>query len=295
MGYKYLNTCYPELFDSALRYIIQNNAIRNSQSNYASVLTKVISTKTTTTSLYLKFTVATNVNSNTTNRTVCNIKTSTTNKNLLIMENSSQIIVTDANTTFKKTIDIPSKSTTFPSANHQRNLFIHFDTVQNVADIYADGILYGSVTCGNSGETIKEVVLGALIADTWNQYYVYVNNIIISDTEFSPLESITEITPTLTSNDWTITNGVASTDTLGSSMTITAPSSSIDETRKTVTGYIIPLLNCSPNPAINSLNITQGTVTKNVKLPLEASTESDNFTVSQLADISATVIASSIL
>lgn len=294
MGYKYLNTCYPELFDSAVGYTIQNNAIRNSESHYTSTLTKIISTTTSTTSLYLKFTVATNVSS-ATDRQVCKIRTSTTNKNLVIIENGSTIIVTDTNGTFREELSVPSKSTTFPSANHQRDLFIHFDTVQNVADIYADGILYGSVTCGNSGETITEVLLGALNGGSWTQYYVYISNVIISDTEFSPIESVTEITPTLTSNDWTITDGVASTDTLGSSMTITAPPSSIDETRKTVTGYTIPLLNCIPTATINSLNITQGTVTKNVKLPLEANTESDSFTVSQLADISATVIASSTL
>jgi hypothetical protein len=294
MGYKYLNTCYPELFDSAVGYTIQNNAIRNRESHVTSTLTNVISRKTSTTSLYLKFTVATNLSS-TTNREICYIRTSDTNKTLVIKENSTQIIVTDEKTTFSETVTVPSKSTTFPSANHQRDLFIHFDTVQNVADIYADGILYGSVTCGNSGETIKEVLLGALNGGAWTQYYVYINNVIISDTEFSPLESVTEITPTLTSNDWTITDGVASTDTLGDSMTITATPSSIDETRKTVTGYTIPLLNCIPTTTINSLNITQGTVTKNVKLPLDASTESDSFTVSQLADISATVIASSTL
>ena len=291
MGYKYLNTCYPELFDSASEYIVQNNAIRNTESHRTFVLTKLISTKTSTTSLYLKFTVATNV-VNATDRTICEIKTSTTNKNLVIKENSSQIVVTDANTTFSETIMIPSKSTTFPSANHQRDFFIHFDTVQNVADIYADGILYGSVTCGNNGETITDVSLGALIGGIYSQYYVYISNVIISDTEFPLIESVTEITPTITSNDWTITDGVASTDTLGASMTITAQPSSIDETKKTVTGYTIPLLNCMPAATINSLNITQGTVTKNVKLPLEASTESDNFTVSQLADISATAIAS---
>lgn len=291
MGYKYLNTCYPELFDSAVGYTIQNNAIRNSEAATASTLTKIISTKTTTSSLYIKFTVATSVSS-ATDRQICKIRTSTTNKDLLIIENSSTIIVTDTNTTFKEEIAIPSKTTTFPSANHQRDLFIHFDTVQNVADIYADGILYGSVTCGNSGETIQNVLLGALNGGAWFQYFVYISNVIISDTEFSPLESVTEITPTLTSNDWTITDGVASTDTLGSSMTITAPPSSIDETRKTVTGYTIPLLNCIPTATINSLNITQGTVTKNVKLPLDASTESDSFAVFQLADISATAIAS---
>lgn len=291
MGYKYLNTCYPELFDSAVGYIIQDNAIRNRESHITSTLTNGISRKTSTTSLYLKFTIATNVSSDT-NRQICNIVTSTANKNLLIIENSSQIIVTDANGTFREELSVPSKSTTFPSANHQRDLFIHFDTVQNVADIYADGILYGSVTCGNNGETITDVSLGALIGGIYSQYYVYISNVIISDTEFPLIESVTEITPTITSNDWTITDGVASTDTLGASMTITAQPSSIDETKKNVTGYTIPLLNCMPAATINSLNITQGTVTKNVKLPLEASTESDNFTVSQLADISATAIAS---
>jgi len=291
VGYKYLNTCYPELFDSAIGYLVTDNAIRNDGANASSILTKNIISKITTTSLYLKFTVATNLTD--TNREICNIKT--LGDNILIKENSSTLIITDANGTFSQTIDVPSKATSYPKANHQRDLFIHIDTVQNVADIYADGILYGSVTCSNSGETIQEVSLGALNAGLFSQYYMYVNNIIISDTEFSPLESITEITPTLTSNDWTITDGVASTDTLGDSMTITAPPSSIDETRKTVTGYTIPLLNCIPTTTINSLNITQGTVTKNVKLPLEASTESDNFTVSQLADISATVIASSTL
>lgn len=288
MGYKYLNTCYPELFDSATGYLVTDNAIRNNVDYTSSILTKNIISKITTTSLYLKFTVATDLEKST--RKICNIKTS--GDNILIKEHPSTLIITDNNGTFSQTINVPSKATSYSRANHQRDLFIHIDTVQNIVDIYADGILYGSVTCGNNGEPITEILLGALEAGTYSMYYAYICNITISDTEFPISETITEVSPTITTTDWTVTNGIASTDTLGSSMTLTAPLGAIDETKRTVTGYTIPLFNCMPTTTINSLNITQGTVTKNIKLPLDASTESDNFTVSQLADISATAIAS---
>jgi hypothetical protein len=296
MGYKYLNTYYPELFDSASlnNLTISNGFIVNSNSSTKYILTKNIYPKISTTSIYIKMTVATNSVSDQ-NRCVMHINLLNNTNYLKLSTNSSQLVLTDNNGSFSWVGNVPSRplrvDVTLASL-YQRDLLIHFDTVMNCVDIYSDGIFYASIDCAYNGEYIDKISLGGVEAGTSKTYYAAIKNIIISDTEFSPLESVTEITPTLTSNDWTITDGVASTDTLGDSMTITAPSSSIDETRKTVTGYAIPLLNCIPTTTINSLNITQGTVTKNVKLPLDGSTESDNFTVSQLADISATAIAS---
>ena len=110
---------------------------------------------------------------------------------------------------------------------------------------------------------------------------------------FSPAEEVVEVTPTITTSDWTVTDGVATTNTVGDEMVLTVPYGAIDETSVKPTGYTVGLLNSAPSEDVNAVDITQGSTTDQVILPSGA-TQSDYFTVSQASDISATVVARSV-
>ena len=184
---------------------------------------------------------------------------------------------------------VPSIANSPTNGFHSRDLFLHIDTTLDVIEVYSNSIKYCSVSGGLSGETVNEVDFGRVTSSPY--YNAYLGQIIISDTAFSVNETITEISPTITSTDWTISSGVASTDSVGGSMTLTAPSSTVDETTRTVTGYSVAFMDSTPSDTINAINVTQSGTTKQVILPSGAAETADTFTVSQLSDISATAVA----
>lgn len=294
MSYKYINTKYADLFDSSSSTTVIDNIIFSNY-GYASSLVKEINAEITTTSIYVKFTAVSNVNSNL--KTIMNIRTLNGANNLILKEHASQIQLTTYNNAFSWTGDVPSTAISISgyAANtfHKREIMIHFDTVQNHADLYSDGILYASISCANNGDYIRNITLGALDVQSLAIYAAGVSDIIVSDTEIPLTEKITEVTPTITSNDWSVVDGEATTDILGGEMTLTSPSGAIDETRRTLTGYSPVFFNCSSSETINALTITQGGNTQQVKIPTSGKKETkDVFSVLKLSDISASVVAS---
>lgn len=293
---KFLDTKYPSLFDSSTHCTTDTtyNVIKsdNNSSGVAAYCIKNINNTITTTSIWVRFLCQ---SSGTTNNDVLRIRTDDASKNLRVASSQTQLLLTDSQSTFSWTIDVPSKEVKISAQYYyQRTLVVHFDTVQNIAEIYSDGIYYGSTACGNSGENISEVAIGSIGAAsaTGKLYYVRFADIIISENQILPTESVTEVTPTITSTDWTVSDGVASADNVGDSMTLTAPSGSIDETKRAVTGYGLAFFSVSPSETINALNITQGSATKQVMLSGSGAVETaDTFTATQLSDISATAVA----
>jgi hypothetical protein len=219
---------------------------------------------------------------------ILNIRT-VNGSNLLIYENAGQIKITNTNNTFSQIVNVPSKINS--SDNHYRTIMVHFDTVQNLANFYSDGILYASVSCGNNGEDINNVTIGALDRGS-KFYYFYFSNLIISDSSILLTESVIDVTPTISSTDWTVSSGVASADTVGDTMTLTLPSGAIDETKRTVTGYSAAFFNCAPSETINAVTVEQSGTTKQVVLPSNGAVETlDTFAVSSASDVSALVTA----
>lgn len=278
---KFLNTQYPLLFDGTVGNVTSgDNSIYIPNTSDSVYCTKTISS---TTSLYIKVFVKTNTDSNL--RCVLDVKTNGGN-NLQLYESNSQLelAMTTGNTVFW----VDSVPATSSGSLHERTLYLHIDTTENTVDLYSDGIKYASVSAGFSGESISEVRLGKMGTYYWE--ILYFNQIIIADTAFPLTEAISEVSPTITSTDWTVSSGVATTDSIGSSMTLTAPSGSINETTRIVTGYSVAFLDASSTETINALNVTQGATTKQVLLPSSGAVEtSDTFTASQLSSISATV------
>jgi hypothetical protein len=288
---KYLNTKYPDLFDSAYGCDISHNLIRNAKSGSSNYCIKNISNSVSTTSIYLKFYYISNYSKTTISPKIVDITTSSS-ANLVLYENASQLKLTNNNNGFSWSGDVPSTTASVIDVGyHQREITIHFDTVQNLAELYSDGVLYASVTCANNGETIQNVKIGGINISSSILYSFYFGNVIISDSSFPITETVTEITPTITTTDWLVSaNNEASTDDLGSVMTLTAPSGSIDETKKTVTGYSTAFMNGVITSTINAVNVTQGANTNSVLLQNNRSVETVNpFVVTQLSDISATV------
>ena len=248
--------------------------------------------KAETTSIYLKFTLwSTGGIDNGLLLNVKTIKNGANGNNILMYSNSTSLKFTNANGTFTQTIDVPSTSTYYNNFTyHVRELMLHIDTVQNFIKVYCKGLLCDTITIDNDGENIDDIIIGNLNANGYNMYKFKLKDIIISTNEILPTEAITEVTPTITSTAWTVSSGTATTDTVGASMTLTAPSGSIDETRRSVTGYGVAFLDASSASTINALNITQDSTTKQVLLPSSGAVEtSDTFAVAQLSSISATV------
>ena len=176
-----------------------------------------------TTSIYVKFFWNTNFSSTTFGQ-ILNVLTSGSKKVVLSMANG-QLRLTDGTNTLW-TGSVPSTISTWPNSNQyfNRYLYLHIDTVLDIVELYSDSIKCASVSVSFSGETLNEVRIGRLNTPNNILYTAYFNQIIISDTAFPVNETITEIPPTITSTDWTISSGVASTDSVGGSMTLTAPS-----------------------------------------------------------------------
>lgn len=290
---KYLNPGYIALFDATVGSdIAQNTQYKSIQFQAYSndrYCVKDISSLSTT-SIYVKFFWNTNF-SYTTFSPILNVLTSGSKKVVLSMANG-QLRLTDGTNTLW-TGSVPSTISTWPNSNQyfNRYLYLHIDTVLDIVELYSDSIKYASVSASFSGETLNEVRIGRISTQNFILYTAYLNQIIISNTAFPINETITEISPTITSTDWTISSGVASTDNVGSSMTLTAPFGAVDETTRTITGYSVAFIDSTPSDTINAINVTQNGTTKQVVLPSGAAETADVFTVSQLSDISATAVA----
>ena len=284
---KYLNTKYPSLFDSIIGTAsINYNAIYLATNTSQRYCIK----NTSATSIYVKFRLAQNYTGSTLTSFVSIVMNNGTT--IRLRGNSTDIQID--NTTTSSVLwqgGIPSVNDWPISGYYYRDWYIHIDTILDVIDVYSDGTKYASVSAGLSGEVISSIEIGKFATGSSYAYSLYLQNIIISDTAFSVNETITEVAPTITSTDWTVSSGVATADTVGASMTLTAPSGSIDETKRTVTGYGLAFFNSTPSETINALNITQGATTKQVIIPSGSVETADTFAVSQLSDISATAVA----
>ena len=170
--------------------------------------------------------------------------------------------------------------------------YVKIDLTENIISVYHSNTKVADISINLSTESIVSAGWGSLGTNVWYILTTYLNNMIISDTEFPMTERVTEVTPTIASTDWTVTNGVASTDVLGATMTLTAPSGSIDETKRVLTGYAIGYMDSTISSTINAIEATQGSSTKQTLLKDAKSSESDVFNVTQLSDISATAVAS---
>ena len=174
-----------------------------------------------------------------------------------------------------------------------RLFYTKVDTTAKTIDLYCNGVLLvENLSYSLSSAGVAQALTFGKVGSS-NNVKVYINNIIFSDAPYSPVEKVIEITPTITTTDWTVTSGVATTDTVGDEMVLTVPSGAIDETSVKPTGYTVGLLNSAPSANVNAVDITQGATTDQVILPSGA-TQSDYFTVSQASDISATVVARSV-
>lgn len=291
---KFLNTKYPALFDTSLNCSSSStyNVIYNTYYYNQGYCTKNIVDMVTTTSIYVKFSYNINFNDSSNFALIANIQIVGGGPNILVYDNPTQMKITTYTDAFTWVGDVPARQSTWPeSGYHQRDILIHWDTAQNLVELYSDGIQYASVTCANNGETIRRLLLGALDPDSYKHYTMYFGSLIISDLIILPTESVTEVTPTVTSTDWTVSSGVASADNVGDTMTLTIPSGSIDETRKDVTGYGVAFLNCTPAETINAVTVAQSGTTKQVVLPSGSVETADTFAVSSASDVSALVTA----
>ena len=284
---KFLDTKYPSLLDGAVGSpTISNNAIYFAPSTSQTYAKK----NTSSTKLYIKFRWSIAYSGS---NFIAMLSIVTSGSNIRLLEKVSQLTIRNNTTsTDLWTGGVPSSNGWPTSLYNYRDYYIHIDTVLDVIELYSDGIKYAAVSAGFAGEIISEIWIGKLASGALYSDQHYLQNIIISDTEFPVSENITEVTPTITSTDWTVSSGVATTDSVGGSMTLTAPSGSIDETRRSVTGYGVAFLDASSAETINALNITQDSTTKQVLLPSSGAVETaDTFTVSQASDISATAVA----
>jgi hypothetical protein len=294
---KFLNTKYLGLFDttSGFNSDSTNDVLVTADSSYASTAFKSIINLTSTTSIYVSFLLRSTfyANSSLPWAYAFNITTTTGAKNLNLSYTNTQIRFNNGNSDFEYIYDVPSTSVTVSGRSYyQRKIMVHFDTVQNLAELYSDGVFIASFSCVNSGEYIKGISLGKITSTISNTFFVQLGEIIISDSLVNPLEKVTEISPTITSTDWTVSNGKASTETVNGTMALTAPSGSIDETKRTVTGYSVAFIDCSSTPTINTLDVAQGADSQQVTIPDGLSVETLNsFAVSQLSGISTTVTA----
>lgn len=285
---KFLNTKYPSLFDSVRGNFVQDDStdsiyLANGNTSVNGG-TKYINNAT---SLYVRCRYSSNYNGSITHGFIC---ITTTNLTFYLCESSGQLSFWGSNTTYWEG-NVPSKSGIPTSNMHARDVYIHIDTSQDIVELYCDGILYASVVINFNGGTISAIEMGKLNTGTSAMEAAYLTQVIISDTYFMPTEKVTEVTPVLSSNDWTIyLDGSASTDNVGDVMTMTVSSDAIDETKRTVTGYGVLFTNTAISPTVNAVNITQDATTKQVVLPDNSMVETaDTFSVAQLSSISATV------
>lgn len=178
-----------------------------------------------------------------------------------------------------------------PIVNGERLIHVRVNVSAMTLDMYVNGTLVAeSVDYGITG-AISSLVFGKQ-AGTMTGVMQF-NNFIISDSPFPPTERVVEASPTITTTDWTVASGVATTNTVGDEMTLTVPSGAIDESEVKLTGYTVGLFDSAPSEDVNAVAITQGSTTDTVVLP-SGSTQSAYFTVSQASAILASVVARSV-
>lgn len=179
-------------------------------------------------------------------------------------------------------------------ANGDRIVHIRVDLTQHTVDLYSNGTLCAeAIDYGITSSSATELRFGKVYGSP--NASMYFNNFIVSDAVFPPTERVTEITPTITTSDWTVADGVATSDTVGDTMTLSASANSIDESTREVTGYSPLFLNCGTSTNVNAVDVTQGSTTQQVVLPEGVGIETPNvFSVNQLSDISTTVVARSV-
>ena len=288
---KYLNTRYTSLFDSLVGGPSSNTSYNAVFCNLSSTFCK--KTLPSLSDIYVAFFYSTTHPNNTLYK-IFRINFSTFS--ICISEGNMSVgisMIKNGTETSLWSANVPLISNNVPGGNsyHGRHIFCHIDTSLGIIELYCNGILYASISLTMNSETTSDFSIGVLSASASSFSRVYFNNLIVSDSAFDPSERVTNVTPNITSTDWTVSSGVASTDTVGGTMTLTPPANAIDETTKTVTGYSVAFLECTPSATINALDVTQGTTTKQAILPSGGSIELDAFTVSQLNNISASVEA----
>jgi hypothetical protein len=299
---KFLNTKYAELFDSTTYLATDStysNVIQTTNYNYSSYAYFNVIDRVSTKTLYFKFGIRIQGNNEVLIANIRTINNGVAGSNLIIYSTNSTLRISNANATFNQTFNVPSTTVTsknysgYNQSYYQRKIMIYFNTTQNYADIYSDGVLIGTVNCDNNNEDINTLVFGTLNASPSSSHYLQLFDIIISNDYFSPVETVTEVSPTITTTDWGIVNSYANSDTVGDVMTLTSPANAIDETKRTVTGYSVLCLNSTISPTVNAINVTQGINTIQFIVPDNSTkTLNNTFTVSQLNDISATVTSS---
>ena len=296
---KYLNTNYMSLLDSTSNVTYESNVgtiySKNAAGNCNVV--KNIYAYAQITSLYFKCTLY-GYGDNLSNNYYMNIRTikdGTAGENVILYSTSTQIKLAGATNTYPATtFNVPSSvgyiTAMTSNALYKRDIMLHIDTVQNVIELYSDGILYGTITTAWNGQYFNSITIGNLNGGTFNQYFFAVKDIIISDSVVYPTEGVVVATPELSSTDWTIlSNGQAETNILNGTMTLTAPVDALDETKKTIIGYSTAFTKNTPSNTINAVNVTQDNSTQQVLIPYDISKETDVFPVSRLSDISATI------
>lgn len=178
-----------------------------------------------------------------------------------------------------------------PIVNDERLIHVRVNVSARTLDMYVNGTLVAESVAYNITGAISNLVFGKQAGAVTGE--MQFNNFIISDSPFPPTERVVEVSPTITTTDWTVANDVATTNTVGDEMTLTVPSGAIDESAVKLTGYTVGLLDSAPSEDVNAVAITQGSTTDTVTLP-SGSTQSAYFTVSQASAISASVVARSV-
>jgi hypothetical protein len=291
---KYLNTKYGNLFDSNYRVSTSGNYIFFSSSNNPCYVSKTIPSLSKINISFFRD------SSNTLSATTYSrfLRVSLSNFSIgfsIISTNYLEIEKITTSTTSKLATNIPisgSVSTVHGDRYVSRYIYVSIDIDNNLISVYSNSQKVIDVTLDMSGNTINNVRIGNDNSNFTNSADSYINNVIISDDDFPLNERVTEATPTISSTDWTVTSGVASTDVLGGTMTITSPNNAIDETKRVATGYAIGYINSTPSATINAIEVTQGSSTSQTVLLDSMSCESDVFNITQLSDISATAVAS---
>lgn len=291
---KYLNTKYSNLFDGSYRVSISGNYMYFPSSPCPCYVNKTIPSLSKINISF--FRDSANTVSGTNYSRFLRVFLTNFSIGFSIISTNYLEIEKITTTTTKLATNIPisgSVSTTHDSSNFiSRYIYVSIDIDNNLISVYSNSQKVIDVTLDMSGNTINNVRIGN---DNSNISYTassYINNVIISDDDFPLNERVTEATPTISSTDWTVSSGVASTDVLGGTMTITSPNNAIDETKRVVTGYAIGYINSTPSATINAIEVTQGSSTSQTVLADSMSSESDVFNITQLSDISATAVAS---
>lgn len=290
---KYLNTKYSNLFDSNYRVSTSGNYIYFDSSYNPRYVEKNIPSLSKVNISFFRDSADTQVAGNYSR--FLRVSLSNFSIGFSINTRNNYLEIEKITTTTSKlvtNIPINGNTSTIHTNCISRYIYISIDINNSLITVYSNSIKVVDVTLDMSGNTINSIRIGNDNTSSSYSCISYINNIIISDDDFPVNERVTEVTPTISSTDWTVSSGVASTDVLGGTMTITSPNNAIDETKRVVTGYAIGYINSTTSTTINAIDVTQGSSTSQTVLIDSMSRESDIFNISQLSDISATAVAS---